>query len=213
MGFFKREFSAIGLFLKANKNEAIVIGSATLFLTLDKYRPLGNEWLSALLYYVLFPLLTIAVLLRKNVMKFGFRLGDARKWAAYVGITCLIGAPILYATSRMPAFQSYYDMQDFNFVRYFFVTFASLFASEFLFRGYLIFGLKDRLGEMSILVQMVPFVLVHFGKPELETVSTVLTGIYFGFVVYRTNSFWPAFLIHMFINIFFVVSVNLFYLR
>jgi membrane protease YdiL (CAAX protease family) len=104
-------------------------------------------------------------------------------------------------------------MQSFSLTRYVLVTFASLFASEFLFRGYLIFGLKDRLKEGSILVQMVPFVLVHFGKPELETLSTILTGIYFGFVVYRTNSYWPAFLIHMFINVFFVVSVNLLYLR
>jgi membrane protease YdiL (CAAX protease family) len=86
---------------------------------------------------------------------------------------------------------------------------VTLFASEFLFRGFLIFGLKDRLKEGSILVQMIPFVMVHFGKPEVETLSTILTGLYFGFIVYRTRSYWPAFLIHLFINIFFVVSVNL----
>jgi len=209
MDFFRKEFSAIGLFLARNKNEVIVISSAMLFLSLGRYHPLPYEWLSDLIYYALLPVLVIVLFLRKNVLDYGFRLGDIRKWAAYVGITCLIAAPILFATSRMASFQGYYDKEQFSFVSYVLTSCAALFASEFLFRGFLIFGLKDRFKEGSILVQMIPFVIVHFGKPELETLSTILTGIYFGFIVYRTNSFWPALLIHLFINIFFVASVNL----
>ena len=209
MGFFRKEFSAIGLFLARNKNEIIVIGSAMLFLSLANYHPLPYEWLSDIVYYALLPFLVIVLFLRKNILDFGFRPGDVRKWAAYVGITCLIGAPILFAASRMGAFQGYYDREQFSFISYVLVSCISLFAQEFLFRGFLIFGLKDRFKEGSILVQMIPFVIVHFGKPELETLSTILTGIYFGFIVYRTNSYWPALLIHLFINIFFVASVNL----
>jgi uncharacterized protein len=55
----------------------------------------------------------------------------------------------------------------------------------------------------------VPFVLVHLGKPELETLSTIATGILFGYIAYRGKSFWPALFIHLFINIFFVGMVNL----
>ncbi len=76
-------------------------------------------------------------------------------------------------------------------------------------RGFLLFGLKEKLGELSIVVQMIPFVLMHFGKPELETLSTIVTGLYFGYVAYRGNSFWPAFIIHLFINVFFVSLVSL----
>ena len=213
MGFFRRELSAIGLFLKTYRNEIIVIGFATLFLCLEEYHPIGNDWLNSLFYFLFLPILVIVGLLRKNPLDFGLRLGDARKWAAYVGLTVVIGAPILYATSRMAAFQGYYDMQDFSVARYFFTTMGTLLGSEFLFRGFLIFGLKDRFKEGAILIQLIPFVLVHFTKPELETLSTILTGIYFGFVVYRTKSFWPAYVIHMFINVFFVASVNLLFVR
>jgi len=73
----------------------------------------------------------------------------------------------------------------------------------------LLFGLKEKLAEKSILVQMVSFVLLHFGKPEIETLSTILTGIYFGYIVYRGNSYWPAFIIYLFINISLVYFVNL----
>jgi len=212
VGFFRREFSAIGHFLNAYRNEIVVVGAALLFLTLDRYYPFRTDWLGQLVYYLALPLLVI-VCLRKNPLDFGLRWGDVKKWGAYVGITCLVGAPILYIASRMPAFQAYYDIPNFSLWHYVGTISLSLLASEFFFRGVLIFGLRDRLKEASILVQMVPFVLVHFGKPELETLSTILTGLYFGFIVYRTKSFWPAFLIHLFINVFFVVSVNLLYDR
>jgi membrane protease YdiL (CAAX protease family) len=149
------------------------------------------------------------VLLRKNPLDFGLKWGNSRVWGYYVAIVCLIAAPILFATSLTPAFQKYYSIENFNLINYSLVNCASLVASEFYFRGFLLFGLKDKLKEGSIFIQMIPFVLVHLGKPELETVSTILTGILFGYIAYRGKSFWPAFIIHLFINIFFVLSVNL----
>jgi membrane protease YdiL (CAAX protease family) len=55
---------------------------------------------------------------------------------------------------------------------------------------------------------MVPFVLLHLGKPEIETLSTIPTGLYLGYVAYRGNSCWPAVIIHIFINILFLILVN-----
>jgi membrane protease YdiL (CAAX protease family) len=73
----------------------------------------------------------------------------------------------------------------------------------------LLFGLKDRFKEGSILIQAIPFVLIHLGKPWPETVSTIFTGVWFGYICYRGNSFWPAFIVHMFINVYFVASLNM----
>jgi membrane protease YdiL (CAAX protease family) len=77
-----------------------------------------------------------------------------------------------------------------------------------MFRGFLLFGLKEKFKEGSILIQMIPFVLLHIGKPELETISCLFTGILFGYMAYRGKSFWPAFTIHLFINIYFVALIN-----
>jgi membrane protease YdiL (CAAX protease family) len=108
----------------------------------------------------------------------------------------------------MPSLQKYYNMEKFSFLSYFLTSSVSLAASEFMYRGFLIFGLRDKFKEGSILIQTIPFVLLHLGKPELETISTLFTGVLFGWVVYRGNSFWPAFIIHLFINIFFVALIN-----
>ena len=208
---FKTELDGIFQFLKKYGSETIVIVSATLFLTLDKYHPIGNEWQSTFLYYAVFPVLVILIILRKNPLDFGLRPGSPRIWGFWVGVICLAAALILYASSFMPSLQSYYRMDDFRFLSYFLTSCVSLAASEFMYRGFLLFGLKEKFHEGSILLQMIPFALLHLGKPEVETVSTLLTGILFGYVAYRGKSYWPAFIIHLFINVFFVALINIKY--
>jgi uncharacterized protein len=196
-------------FLKNYQAEIIVLCSTGLFLSLARYRPVVNEWFNSLLYYLVLPVLVIYLLLRKNPLDFGFRIGNFKYWGPLVGITLLVLTPILLISSRFASLQAYYRVEHFNFTQYFLINFFSLLAWEFLFRGFLLLGLKNRFKEGAILIQMIPFVIVHFWKPELETYSTIITGIYFGYVCYKGHSFWPAFIIHLFINVFFVSIVNL----
>jgi membrane protease YdiL (CAAX protease family) len=209
ISFIQKELKGIYLFLQRNRVEAVVIGSATLFLTLDKYHPIRNEWFSSALYFAVLPIMIIVVLLRSNPLDFGLGFGNPRIWGRHVAIACLAIVTILYAASLNPSFQTYYRIEHFSLAKYFLVNCVTLSALEFLLRGFLLFGLKGKLGEGSIALQMIPFVLIHFGKPELETLSTIITGLYFGYVAYRGKSFWPAFIIHLFINVFFVALVNL----
>jgi len=209
INFLKQELKGLYQFLKRYKNEVVVLSSAALFLTLYSYHQIWNVWFSSLLYFAVFPILVIIFFLRRNPLDYGLRWGNVGVWGRYIGIFCLIAAPVLFFTTFSPEFQKYYKIENFNLVSYVLITSATLFGSEFFFRGFLIFGLKDKLKETSILIQMIPFVMVHFGKPELEKISTIITGILFGYVVYRGKSFWPAFIIHMFINIFFVAWINL----
>lgn len=205
---FRSELNEICAFSKRNYGQIVVITLATLFMLFDRYHPVTPEWLGSLVYFLALPILAIIVLLRKNPLDFGLRIGNWRLWGWYLGVTALVGIPVLLAVSRIPQLKDYYLEEQFNLLLYFAETVAYLFAWEFLFRGFLLFGLKERMKEVAILVQMMPFALLHFGKPEIETISTVLTGIYFGYVAYRGNSFWPAFIIHLLINIIFVVLAN-----
>ncbi len=203
------ELRAIVSFFRRNYNEIIVLGLGTLFLTVAGYHPLGPPWISSPLYFAVLPLLTILLILRKNPLDFGLRSGNVKVWSLYVVATVIVAVPILYFASRNPTLSRYYTVADLNIATYSAQTLVYLIAWEFIFRGFLLFGLKDKFKEASILVQMVPFVLLHLGKPEIETLSTIITGMYFGWVAYRGNSFWPAFIIHAFINISFVIFVNM----
>jgi membrane protease YdiL (CAAX protease family) len=208
MRLLNEELNSLGRFLKNNGREIVIVISATLFLTLNNYHPLGKEWLSEFLYYAVFPVLVIIIVLRKNPLDFGLRPGDARVWGLYTGIVCLAAAAILYLSSFNTSLQNYYQMENFRLPVYFITSLVSLAASEFIYRGFLLFGLKEKFGEGSILLQMIPFALLHLGKPELETVSTLITGILFGYIAYRGKSYWPALIIHLFINVYFVALIN-----
>jgi len=206
---FKKELQEMACFFRRNYREIVLISLATLFLTVAGYHPIGPPWVSSLIYFAVLPILTITIILRRNPLDFGLRLGNFKVWGFYVIATLIVALPILYIASRSSVLAEYYTIQQFDAVKYCLETIPYLFAWEFLFRGFLLFGLKEKLKESSILVQMIPFVLVHFGKPEIETISTILTGIYFGYVAYRGNSYWPTFIIHLFINILFLIFVNI----
>jgi membrane protease YdiL (CAAX protease family) len=206
--FLKKEFACFGQFLKSNGNEIIIVIFGTLFIVLNEYNPISSEWVSVFLYYTVFPILVILIILRKNPLDFGLRWGSPRLWWPWVLIIWVIAAVVLYAASFNTSLKDYYLEENFKMLTYFLTSCVNLGAQEFMYRGFLLFGLKDKFKEGSILLQTIPFVLVHLGKPELETVSTVFTGILFGYIAYRGKSFWPAFIIHLFINVFFVGIIN-----
>jgi membrane protease YdiL (CAAX protease family) len=205
----KMEFRGIFPFLKRNYGEVVIISSATLFLIVNRYHPIGPPWASSLIYFAILPLLTVLLILRRNPLDFGLRFGNFKAWSFHVVASFIIALPILYIASRNSLLAEYYTITQFNLLKYSLETIAYLLSWEFLFRGFLLFGLKERFKEGSILIQMIPFAILHFGKPEVEAISTIIMGIYLGYVVYRGNSYWPAFIIHLFINILFRIFVNI----
>lgn len=205
----KTELRELYAFVRRHGRETIVVCVASICLALQEYHAFRPDWASSMVYYAVLPILSIILLLRKNPLDFGLRLGNWKLWGFHLAIVIIVGLPILYGASRMTDVAAYYTQVEFKLVRYSLEISAALFAWEFILRGFLLFGLKEKLGEVSILVQMVPFVLLHFGKPEIEMISTIIMGIYFGYVAYRSNSCWPAVLMHIYINITARVFVNL----
>lgn len=72
-------------------------------------------------------------------------------------------------------------------------------AWAFFFRGWILSTLGRKYGTDAIWLQAVPFALMHLGKPELEQLSTVIGGAFFGILAWRTNSFLWGWLLHWFI--------------
>jgi membrane protease YdiL (CAAX protease family) len=78
-------------------------------------------------------------------------------------------------------------------------TFLELFGWEFLFRGWILFGYARQFSGNALWLQAVPFAIAHFGKPEIETLSTIFGGFAFGWIAWRCRSFLYPFLIHWYI--------------
>jgi membrane protease YdiL (CAAX protease family) len=198
---------------------AILTIISTLVLMMDYYHyPLlpWNKWFSGweasglsmkvidrtLLYFII-PMFFILVIFRENPKDYGFTFGD---WKAGIVITLgaiVLIAPILWLVGRGDAsMQNYYKPMVAGLP---WSTFLDLFGWEFIFRGWLLFGYARKFGPDALWLQAVPFALVHMGKPELETLSTIFGGFAFGWVAWRTKSFVYPLLIHWFVASFIIV--------
>lgn len=195
--FFGNEMTRMNTLLLEERAPAAVLASSTLFLVLSRYFPTSPRIYGTLLYYAVLPLAAIALILRRNPLDFGLRIGQWRVWLPHVVAAGAFSMLLALAASRIPAFREYYGGEAGPPAHRAALSAASLAAIEFMFRGFILFGLKDRFGGGAVFVQMAPFALLHLHKPGLEAAGCVVSGTYFGYLAWRTGSLWPAYLIHL----------------
>jgi membrane protease YdiL (CAAX protease family) len=69
-------------------------------------------------------------------------------------------------------------------------------AWEFIWRGFLLFGLEPKFGYYAVLFQMIPFVILHNGKPAIETFGAIIAGLALGILALRTRSILYCIITH-----------------
>lgn len=156
--------------------------------------------------YLLVPLLaiTIAGRLRREQAPSttGLGLGDWRMGLACCAIFYGVMLPLLAVIAFNGDFQGKYPLCEeatrsvARFVAYE-ISFALYFiAWEYFWRGFLLFGLEKKFGFWTIFVSMLPFVVAHWPKPDLEAMSSILGGLALGYLALRTRSIWYGWFIH-----------------
>ncbi|MBE0651214.1 MAG: CPBP family intramembrane metalloprotease [Bacteroidales bacterium] len=172
---------------------------------------IARYWQFGVFFILMFilPLLYMKLGMKKPMRDFGWGLGDIK-----YGLTWLIGiplivVPLIYIASKMPGMRVEYplakslitDPSPFVVYEIIYVLFYYV-AWEFFFRGFLLFGLKDRFGAVNaILIETISSTLVHIDKPEGEIIGAIVVGILFGMIALRSKSIWYVFLIHASIGV------------
>jgi membrane protease YdiL (CAAX protease family) len=191
-------------------NLIAVVGISTLVLVLRRYYPLDIDFPRAtqLIYYLLVPLAAGWLLFRDKPSDYGIRIGRWKSAAIVTTVSLAVMALILYGAGKIPEFRSYYYMYAIDWPELLLSHALYMFAWEFLFRGYMLFGLEESIGKSAIFVQTIPFVLLHLGKPFLETLACIPGGFILGYIAYRTRSFLPCFIIHFGIYVMMIFFTN-----
>ncbi len=169
------------------------------------------EYLSFFLLMLLAPLLIAVVSGKSSVLHSLFSFKGQRKnllWALLA--IAVIVIPSAYHASTLPSVQAEYPlpgtlMQDQQpLITYFLgLIFFYYLPWEFFFRGFLLFGLKERYGTVpAILIQTISSCLVHIGKPTPEIIGSIPFGIIFGIIAIRTKNIWIVVLLHAALGIF-----------
>jgi len=134
------------------------------------------------------PFAIVTLLFRDDPRRYGLRLGDWKAGLAFAGIGTAVMLPIVIWAGHLPAFSAYYSPSGTDVSELLLTNGLDVAGSEFLFRGFLMFALLRLVGPLGVVLAAVPFTFSHFGKPELETVSTLLGGSIFGWLNWRTGS-------------------------
>lgn len=135
-------------------------------------------------------------------------LGDYRFWLPASALYLAIALPLVVLGSQGAAMNNYYQKEAVDWPDYLFVTSIYMLGWEYFYRGFFIAGLRNSLKEGAILIQMIPFTLLHLGKPDAETITCIFSGLAWGYICYRGRSFWPAFFMHLIVNVAAVVTIN-----
>lgn len=176
----------------------VAVTVTTLLLTLDAYHVfLGSQQLTRLVLYLIAPLAIILLIFRESPARYGFRLGNWRAGLRWTFVGWVGAGVVAILVGQTASFQAYYGPAATPSA--WLEAGIELLGWEFFFRGFLLFSLYRACGPLAWILQAVPFALAHIGKPELETLSCIFGGTFFGYVAWRSRSFLYPFLIHWFL--------------
>jgi membrane protease YdiL (CAAX protease family) len=155
--------------------------------------------------YLLIPIALLKLVVREPLRDYGLKLKGAlgSSWVYAAMFALMLPLILIMATTK--EFQGTYPFYQPprgeslwpRFVVWQLLYALQFVSLEFFFRGYLIHGLKQPLGAYAILISMVPYCMIHYGKPLPETLGSIVAGVVLGFMSYTTRSVWLGAALHI----------------
>ena len=162
-------------------------------------------WIAiVLIFYLAVPVILIKLVFREKLRDYGCRFGNLKKDYPIYLLMLVIMLPLVYMMSKTHSFQIRYPFYNLatgeklypNFWLWEGMYFIQFIGVEFFFRGFMLHGTKRQLGFYSILFMVVPYCMIHFGKPMTETIAAIIAGIALGILSLKSRSIVPGILIH-----------------
>jgi membrane protease YdiL (CAAX protease family) len=163
-------------------------------------------WWSAfrVLGYFLLPALLVRYGFKERIRDSGLETKGFREHAWIYGLAYVVVLVCVVFLARNDAhFQSYYPFYHqanrswLDFGAWEVLYAAQFFSLEFFFRGFWLKAMKRSLGSYAIFAMVVPYCMIHFGKPFVETMAAIFAGLVLGTLSMKTRSIWSGFLIHV----------------
>lgn len=158
-----------------------------------------------LLLLLAVPLALIRLCWREPLSRYGLAVGDVRVWSRWLLAFLAVMVPVILIASRMPSLQAFYPR--YTWARESALAFSASSAAwvlyflawEFFFRGFLLNVFLRRYSPaVAIAIQTVPFAMMHFPKPEVEALASIVAGVALGCMAYRGRSMLGPWLLHWF---------------
>ena len=139
---------------------------------------------------------------RMGLGEMGLGVRKAGREFLIVTVLFVLFVPFVLYFSTWPGFQRTYPRiaaakVDANIFLLFHLLYLVKWAAwEYFFRGWMLFAFKRDFGTRSVLISTIPFALMHYGKPEVETLSAIAAGFILCWLALKGRSIWPGVAIH-----------------
>jgi len=153
--------------------------------------------------YVILPTIVILLMPGERLRDYYVGFGDLRKhiWMYVVLIACV--APLVWGASHRDSFQATYpfykwaNRSSFDLWAWEAMYILQFVSLEFFFRGFILKALAPSMGSTAVFVMIVPYCMIHFGKPMPETLGAIGAGLILGTAAMRTRSIWGGVCVHV----------------
>ncbi|MBN8611595.1 MAG: CPBP family intramembrane metalloprotease [Deltaproteobacteria bacterium] len=170
------------------------------------FQLMGFGWWSLfrVLGYFVVPALVAIAVFREPLREHGLETKGFLEHAWIYALSFVVVFLCVAVLARNDAhFQSYYPFYRLSsrswadFWMWEVLYAAQFFSLEFFFRGFWLRSMKPSMGSYAIFAMVVPYCMIHFGKPLLETLAAIFAGLVLGTLSMKTRSIWSGFLIHV----------------
>ena len=177
---------------------------ALALLAIDYFTPARFSFVpyKSLILLVAAPLLYL-LLIGEKPGAFGLSWGNKRLAAKYFAILFTLAIPVMLYGATLPEFRSYYPIYKpaaysiKAFALFESTVFLTMLATEFFFRGFLLFGLRRYFTQnAAIFLHTIPYALAHIGKPTLEVYYSFFVGMIFAYADLKSGSILPSLALH-----------------
>lgn len=146
-------------------------------------------------------------ILGRPALTLGMGGGDRRQGLALLAFGLPVGILIAWTGARDTTIASVYPLANVTRAAGPFALHAVLYALYYLgfeyhFRGFLLLGLKEKIGPNTALVLQAALATVaHVGKPQTELAIAFPGSLALGWITLRTGSIWYALVIHWVVGV------------
>jgi len=150
-----------------------------------------------------FPLLVWRLFFRKDsLLDFGLRTKGFLGHAWIYGLFVAVMIPTMQIVAKQPDFGTYYPFYKqasrswMDFAMWEALYIGQFFCLEIFFRGWWVRACRS-FGAAAILSMVVPYCMIHYGKPYLEACGAIVAGTVLGSLSMKTRSIYAGFLVHI----------------
>ena len=155
-------------------------------------------------FYLIVPMLFSKFVLKQSLKNTGFSTKIPRDHVNVYLLMLIVVLPMVVIASLDAHFQATYPFNYFpkdafpvqRFITWEIAYLLQFVAIEYFFRGFILFSCKPIFQEFSVYISVIPYCMIHFGKPMPETIGAIVAGIFLGKMALRSGSILPGIALH-----------------